>query len=180
METAEAVRVRHVVGRMALLALGAGVMIVGLLMPAGELAPGDERDPTFVLAGAILAAGGAALVFLHRLRLRPSPPGVIATVAVALAGTGAGLVHVSESLCCMFAYLVGRGYPFEWLRRGHTAETAAAAKSQALQQAWTPNWHSLLADAVFWGAAGVLLVVAVALVRRTMRRRRSPDRPGAG
>ncbi len=152
-----------------LAAAGAGGMIAGLTTRLAELIS-EEPAPRFVLAASVAAAGGAALVFLPRLRLRPTPMGVVVTLVTALAGTAAGLLRSIESTCCAYAYLVGRGYPFEWLRRGDTGDTPAAARAATLDKPWNRHWDAFAADLAFWGFAGVLAVVVVALLRRAVRR----------
>jgi hypothetical protein len=169
MEIAGAVTGRYVAGRIVLAAVGACGMIAGLPMLVLELLGGGPDRRTFVLAGAVLAAGGAALVFLHRTGVRPTAAGVLAPVLVGAAGAVAGLIRVTTDVCCAFAYLTGRGYPFEWLRRGGTADTLATARAETLTKAWNVHWQPLIADVAFWGFAGVLLAVAAALVRRAAR-----------
>jgi hypothetical protein len=169
----ETLNQRDVGSRVLFAAVGALSLVVGLLILGGELTsgPGDSR---FLLAGGVASVGGAALIFLHRLGLRPTAAGWATAVVAALLGTGLGLLRRIQDVCCMFAYLVAHGYPFTWLRRGATGETASAARSLAVRSQWHLHWSALIADLLFWGLVGMLTAVAAALVRRA-RLARSPS-----
>ncbi|GAA0816721.1 hypothetical protein [Spirilliplanes yamanashiensis] len=168
META--LSARRLGGQILVSAAGALGMIAGLMVLLDQLGS-PERVRESLVAGAVATAGGAALIFLPRLGLRVRPVGVIATAVVALAGTAASLVQVKETTGGMYAYLVGRGYPFLPLRRGDTGETPGEAQRAALAKPWNFHWTPFLADLAFWAFAGVLLVIVVALVRKAVGRR---------
>jgi hypothetical protein len=163
-----ALRTGRVGPRVLLSAAGALGMIGGLMVLLDQVRSA-VRIPESLVAGAVATAGGAALIFLPRLGLRVRPAGVATVLATAVAGTAAGLFRVTEVTRPAFAYNAGRGYPFLPLRRGDTGETPALAKAAALRLPWNVHADALLADLAFWGFAGVLLAVAVALLRRALR-----------
>jgi hypothetical protein len=158
----------------ALSAVGALVLVVGLLILLGQVTA-ETRDGRFLLAGAVGCVGGLLLIFLDRLRIRPTAAGCVVTVAAAGLGTGAGAYRRVVDTCCTYAYLVSHGYPFTWLRRGATGETAADAREGALRSTWHLHGSPLVADLLFWGLVGMLLSVAAALARRARRRAAPPS-----
>ena len=154
--------------RLALSAAGALAMIGGLLVLTAELRA-DVRTVESLVTGAVATAGGAALIFLPRLGVSATPAGVLTAVVTAVIGTASGWLRTVETTGGLYAYLVGRGFPFTFIRRGATGETPGAAKAEALSHSWNIHGDALAADAAFWGLAGVLVAVAAALLRRTIR-----------
>jgi hypothetical protein len=65
-------------------------------------------------------------------------------------------VPVNNAVCCMTAFDVRHGYPFTLAAR----DVAAGGAGR-----WHIDGQHLLADLLFWGYAGLLALVAVALAR---------------
>ncbi len=168
MGTVENVTAVRVAGQVLVAAVGAASLLVALIFLGAQLMAPGPADRTFVLASVVGAAGGAVLLFLHRLGLRPGPIGWAAALVSGVGGAAAGLLHGTAQTCCAFAHLAARGYPFPWLRRGASAETAGAAVAKTAGRPWHPHWDALLADVLFWAYLGVLAAVLVALVRRAV------------
>lgn len=155
-------------------------VVVGLVSVLGgalavvmELAGGDRQANHLVL-GAVLAAGGAALLLAHRLRV-PWRVGAAGAAVAAVAGTAGSLLWVVTAGCCMFVYHIDRGYPFGFLHRGATADDAQRARLAAQVASSHVEVPALLADAVFWAYVGLLAVTAGVLGWRGARREsRSP------
>jgi hypothetical protein len=119
-----------------------------------------------VSVGVILALGGLVLLMPHRIQL-PGRLTLGGAAAVALAGTAAGLLMVAASACCTFAYVVQRGWPFAWLDKGAWADDASTARLVANSAEWHVDAVSLAADLLVFAYAGMVIVAAVVLVRRT-------------
>ena len=118
------------------------------------------------LVGVVFAAGGLVLLMPHRIRL----PGLVTSAAAAgagLGGTAVGLVAGSAQLCCAFAYAMARGWPFHWVQRGAVADDPDNARRLALGADWQVDVVGLIGNLVFWAYAGMLIVAAVGLARRT-------------
>jgi hypothetical protein len=120
-----------------------------------------------VAVGAILAIGGLVLLMPHRLRLPRAATGIAAAVA-GIGGTAAGLAAGSATVCCMFAYVAERGFPFRWLRRGGVADDPEMARRLAEASGWHVDVASLAVNLVVWAYAGILLVALVVLARRVV------------
>lgn len=158
--------------RAAVAVLGAFTLVGGLTWLLLNLqGPHPVVD---LMVGAVLAAGGLVLLMPHRIRL-PRFIGVAGAALAALVGTGAGLLSGSAELCCMYAYVATRGFPFQWVQRGASAETPETARSLALAADWQIDLVAVAVNLLFWGYAGLLTVVALALATRA--RRRSPAPP---
>jgi hypothetical protein len=115
--------------------------------------------------GIVLAAAGLVLLMPHRIRL-PRLITAVVMVVFALAGTAAGLAASTARTCCMYAYILDRGWPFTWAQRSALADDAATAERLANGSHWTVDVFSVTADLVLWAYAGMLLVVIAVLVRR--------------
>ena len=154
--------------RAAATALGGVSLVGGLTWLLLNLhAPEPSVD---VAVGAVLALGGLALLLPHRLRL-PHVATWIAAAVAAIGGTAAGLTAGSTAVCCMFAYVEGRGFPFRWLWRGGVADDPAVAQPLALSSGWDVDVASLAVGVVVWAHAGVVLVALVVLIRRAVQQR---------
>jgi hypothetical protein len=151
--------------------VGGVSLVAGLLLLGIGLLTATPSTHHLVF-GAVVAAGGAVLLLARRLRL-PARSGGAGAAGAALAGTAAGLLAVRVSAGGMFAYAEHRGYPFAWLHRGATADTAEAARAAAQDAPATVEWVTLLADAAFWAYAGLLVAAAAAVARRAVRDRRA-------
>jgi hypothetical protein len=125
-----------------------------------------------VAIGVVLVLGGLVLLMPHRITLPRAATAVVVVVA-ALAGTAAGLLAGDRQVCCMYGYVEDRGWPVEWAQRGAVADDPDAARRLAQSADWTVDVLSLAADLVLWAYAGLLLMVAVVLLRR---RRDRPNR----
>jgi hypothetical protein len=125
----------------------------------------------------VLAAGGLVLLMPHRITLPRRVTG-LATAGAALAGTFAGLA-ATASQGSTIAYVVARGWPFHWLRRGGVADDPETARRIALATDWQVDGVALAADLLVWAYAGMLIVVVGVLIRRSVReRRRSTELSG--
>jgi hypothetical protein len=85
--------------------------------------------------GVVLALGGLVLLMPHRTRLPGRRTTLVAAVA-GVVGAGAGLIGKAEHLCCMYTYIVERGFPFRWLTRGGIADDPATARTLAAGDGW--------------------------------------------
>ena len=115
-----------------------------------------------LVVGVVLALGGLVLLMPHRIAV-PMRAGWITAGVAGLGGTAAGLWVRSVQECCMFAYVEHRGFPFAWLDRGAAAETPGLARAAAAAADWHVSVLPLVADAVLWAYAGLVVLV---LVRR--------------
>ena len=150
-------------GRLARWLLGAFSLVGGLtwilLTAHGQSAALD------LTIGVVAALAGLVLLMPHRIRLpRLITPIVMAMVAIA--GAAAGLLHVSERDCCMYAHVVDRGFPFVWVERAGVGADPETAERLARAANWTVDLVSLTANLVLWAYAGMLLLVIAVLVRR--------------
>jgi hypothetical protein len=121
--------------------------------------------------GLVLAGAGLVLLMPHRIRLPRRVTALVMTVS-ALAGTVGGLAAVRSQECCSFAFVVDRGWPFAWARRGAVADDPETAFRLAQSARWSADLVSVAADLLLWAYAGMLLVVIGVLVRRAVRERR--------
>jgi hypothetical protein len=159
-ETTDWRRFRAVAGGL----LGALTLVGGLTWVILNM-PGPR--PVDAVAGIVLAAGGLVLLMPHRIRL----PGLLTSasaVSAGVAGTAVGLAAGTAQLCCAFAYEAARGWPFRWVDRGGLADDPATARELALGSSWHVDLVGLGGDLLFWAYAGMLTVVIVMMVRRTV------------
>ncbi len=140
------------------LMIGVGTAVLGALITV------------FTPAGLTVLAVGVTLLFWHRLR--PSAGfAAVGAAAGAIAGTLGTLPVRTEELCCMFGWSEHRGWPFAWLSRGAGADTPEAARQLAIAGGWDFLLPRFILDALFWGCAGALLLIAVGLAGRAWRSR---------
>ena len=143
--------------------LGAATLVGGLTWGLLNLeAPHVVLD--MAVAG-VLTAGGLVLLMPHRIQL-PRRATTVAVVLAALAGTGAGGLVAEERVCCMYAHIENRGWPFDWAQRGVVAADPETAQRLAQSADWSVDVFSLGANLLLWAYAGMLLVVIAVLVRR--------------
>ena len=121
-------------------------------------------------AGLVLTLGGLVLLMPHRIRLPGVATGIAAAVA-AVGGTAAGIVVKTATICCMFAYVVDRGFPFVWLQRGGVADDPDVAKRLAATDSWHVDVSGLVLNLFLWAQVGVLVTALVVLARRSRARR---------
>jgi len=118
-----------------------------------------------IATGIVLALGGLVLLMPHRIHL-PGPATGIAAAIAAVVGTAAGIAASTATVCCMFAYVVERGFPFRWLRRGAVADDPEVARRLAATDSWHVDVAGLTMNVIVWAYLGVLVVALVVLVRR--------------
>jgi hypothetical protein len=155
-----------VTGRALRFLLGAFSLVGGLLWILLNLHAASARLDALI--GTVLAAGGLVLLMPHRIEL-PRRRTAIVMAATALGGTAAGLSVSKAQLCCMFGYVIDRGWPFTWASKGGVADDSDTAIRLAQSSSWTVDFVSLAADLLLFAYAGMLLVVIVVLVRRARR-----------
>lgn len=155
------------------------VISVGVAVLALATGFGVPALRYYLVFGGVVAGGGAVLLacayrpwWLNRWQWG-------AVLLAAVAGTAASLLVTRESGCCLFNFNVRSGYPFDftgWSIGFDTvvspAEAHAAARARPDQ---VTRWFDpipLLADLVFWGYAGLILLFPIRFL--LLRIRRSP------
>lgn len=137
-------------------------IVIGLL---NLLAEADRRtgepDTPYLLFHGVLILGGIMLLTLGWLAEDPGRAGYVAGGAMATIGLLASALPATNSLCCM----VGHGFPFTFRGR---AESVAQSRT---------DLEHLVADLLFWGYAGLLVLVIVALFRRVTSRPAAEEPP---
>ncbi|WP_229075677.1 hypothetical protein [Actinoplanes sp. DH11] len=116
---------------------------------------------TYLVFHVVLLLGGVLLLARHRLA--PSPAGSVITGLLTLAGMAITALPVT-SRCCLDEHPQRRGYPFPFLGSGDGTHV-------------DPKY--LVADLIFWGCAGLLVLTVVTLVERMLPERRTPVDLGA-
>ena len=116
--------------------------------------------------GTVLAAGGLVLLMPHRIRL-PRVVTAAVTAGFALAGTAAGLLVERSQAYGPNTYVIDRGFPFHWVQRGAVAVDTDTAHTIARSASRTIDLLSMTANLLIFGYVGLLLVVAVVLLRRS-------------
>jgi len=143
--------------------LGAVSLVAGLTWLLINL-----NGPSAVLdaaVGSVLAAGGLVLLMPHRIRLPRLATAATMTVT-ALGGAALGLTALKAQVCCMYAYIVDRGWPFPWAERGAVADDADTAQRLALGANWHVDLVSLAGNLLVFAYAGLIVVVIAVLIRR--------------
>jgi hypothetical protein len=144
-------------------------IVIGLLNMLAETdRRGGGSDIPFWVFHCMLVVGGIVLIALDWLAEDPGLVGYVAGGAVATLGLVLSGLPVISSVCCMFAFGVRHGFPFTFLARG-----------QGDAGRWHVDSQHLIADLLFWGYAGLLTLVAVALCRRFTSRHDEPPRAAA-
>ena len=135
-------------------------IVIGIL---NLLADADRRtgesDLPYLIFHCLLVVGGIMLLGLGWLAEDPGLVGYVAGGAVATIGLVLSSLPVTNSVCCMFVFGVRHGFPFTFLARND----GTAAR-------WHADTQHLIADLLFWGYAGLLTLVVVALFRRIASR----------
>jgi hypothetical protein len=129
-----------------------GVLGLGLELDRG----GGSPDGAYLLFHAMLVIGGVLLISLPRIGA-PGLAGYAAGGAVMCAGVLGSALPVNDAGCCMTAFAVRHGYPFIL-----AARTEDGAR-------WHVDGERLVADLLFWGYAGLIVLVVVALTRRATK-----------
>lgn len=127
---------------------------IGLLNLAVEVDGG--LSGTYLTFHLVVVAGGVLLL----MRRRPVPSRAGFAVVAALVGAAIVATAAPDSAgCCLADYPGRHGFPFPFLGAGGGLHV-------------DPLY--LAADAVFWGCAGLLTVVVLAMVERALPERRTP------
>jgi hypothetical protein len=113
-------------------------------------------DRAYLLFHVMLLAGGALLVSLGPFAAGAGPAGWAAGGAVLAGGMLFGALPVSGAVCCMTTFAVRHGYPFTFVARNDGGR-------------WHVDSQHLLADLLFWGYAGLIVLVLAAAARRLVR-----------
>ncbi|BCJ54066.1 hypothetical protein Asp14428_55410 [Actinoplanes sp. NBRC 14428] len=137
---------------------GAVALVGGLTWILLNLhAPALVRD---MAVGLVLTAGGLVLLMPHRVPL-PARFTALTAGTTAVLGAAAGLVARRGQEGGMFGYVEARGWPYEWLARGATADDPRTARALAEQAGWQVDAVNVAANLVFWGLIGLLLAAAL-------------------
>jgi hypothetical protein len=146
--------------------LAAGTLVGGLTWILINLqAPEPLVD---VLVGVVLAVGGLILLMPHRARL-PRRAAWLTAGVTGLVGSAAGALYHSAYLCCSFAYVEQRGFPFRWLSHGATAEDRETARRLAAGSDWHADVPTLAVNVIVWAYAGIVVLAMVSALRRRRR-----------
>ena len=125
--------------------------LLNLLAEADRIA--RRADTAYVAFHVVLVAGGILLLAVPWLGRDPGPAGYLAGGVVTAAGMVAGAAPVRNTVCCLYAFDERHGYPFSLVARDDAGR-------------WHVDAQHLLADLLFWGYAGLLVLIVVALARR--------------
>jgi hypothetical protein len=137
--------------------------VVNLLVEVDRVDGGP--DTGYLVFHAMLVAGGFVLLGVNSLGRSAGAPGYAAGALVAAAGMAVSAVTVTASACCLRAFDVRHGWPFAVVARNDAAGEAGR---------WHVDSQHLLADLLFWGYTGLLVLVLVALMRRATGRQPAP------
>lgn len=111
----------------------------------------------YLLFHAVLLVGGLLLISHGG---GAGPAGYLVAGAVLVGGMLVSALPVTDTVCCMTAFAVRHGYPFTLVARGGGG-------------AWHVDSRHLLADLLFWGYAGLIALVLVAMTRRVTHHHRT-------
>jgi hypothetical protein len=126
---------------------------------------GGANDGAYLAFHVMLVIGGALMVSFSRVAAGAGAAGYWAGGAVLVGGMILSGVRAFDAECCLSGYAVRYGYPF------------SLAASDA--GTWHLDGPRLVADLLFWGYAGLIVLVLVACARRaTGRRDGKPADPG--
>ncbi|MEU7902706.1 hypothetical protein [Actinoplanes sp. NPDC049118] len=131
-------------------------ILIGVLNLLVEIDRGGAGDGAYLAFHVMLVIGGVLMIMFPSLGAGAGVAGYCAGGAVLAGGMILSGVRAFDAACCMTAYADRHGYPFSF------------AASDAGR--WHLGGQHLLADLLFWGYAGLIVLVAVACVRRAVRR----------
>jgi hypothetical protein len=124
---------------------------IAVLNLVAELDRVPERP--YLLFHVLLLIGGLLVISLGWGAAGTGPVGYCAGGAVLVAGMLVSALPANATVCCMTAFSVRHGYPFTFLARNEGG-------------GWHVDSRHLLADLLFWGYAGLIVLVGVAKTRR--------------
>lgn len=159
---------------------------VGLLALATGL--GADGLGYYAIFGTVVGIGGLVLLTTAYRPLRLNWWQWLVMGGAGVAGTAASLLVSRESGCCLFVFHVRSGYPFDFagwsmgfdsVVSPAEAHTAARQRPDDVTRTFDPV--PMVADAVFWAYAGLLVLLPVRQVARLVRlRRRDGEEPVPG
>jgi hypothetical protein len=114
-------------------------------------------DGSYLMFHGVILVGGVLLVSLAWIDPHPGFLGYFAFGAILLGGTVAAAVPRNSTVCCMTAFDERHGYPFTLVARDAGAR-------------WHIDSQHFLADLMFWGYLGFMVLLVIALTRRVTRR----------
>jgi hypothetical protein len=129
---------------------------IAILNLAAEI--GRMPDRAYLLFHVLLLIGGLLLISLDRGAAGTGPAGYAAGGLVLAGGMLVSALPSNDAVCCLTAFAVRHGYPFTFLARNDGGR-------------WHVDSQHLLADLLFWGYAGLIVLVLVAMTRRATRHR---------
>jgi hypothetical protein len=109
-------------------------------------------DKPYLLFHGMLLIGGVVLLALGWLAPRPGFLGYFVGGAILVFGTLVSAVPATTTICCITAFSIRHGYPFTFAARDPGGS-------------WHIDSQHLLADAMFWGYAGLIVLVLIAVLR---------------
>ncbi|AGL20961.1 hypothetical protein [Actinoplanes sp. N902-109] len=131
---------------------------IGVLNLLVELDRADgQPDGAYVFFHFIVLVGGVLLVSLAWIGAKPGIAGYVAGAAVLVAGVVISAIPANDTVCCMKAFSERHGYPF-----------TIAARDAGTR--WHIDSQHLLADLLFWGYLGLVVLLTVALSRKVASR----------
>jgi len=127
---------------------------IGILNLIVELDRTDGTpDGAYLIFHGMLFVGGVLMVSLAWIDPRPGFAGYFAGAVVLAAGMLFSGLPVSDSVCCMTGFDIRHGWPFTFVARDEAAR-------------WHVDSQHLLADLLFWGYVGLIVLLVIALARR--------------
>ncbi|MEU4562126.1 hypothetical protein AB0F72_27395 [Actinoplanes sp. NPDC023936] len=145
----------------AVLRVMAGWFLVGIgALNLAVTVDGGLTGPFLIFHVALLAGG---VLLLTRHRIRPSRAGYLVSGLLALAGMAIATVPANAH-CCLADHPQRRGYPFPFLGTGDGVHV-------------DPEY--LVADLVFGGCAGLLVLTVLTVIEQRLPERRTPVDLGA-
>ncbi|MGP3913043.1 hypothetical protein [Nonomuraea sp. 10N515B] len=128
--------------------LGTASMFLGALALS---ASGGQSH--YLAFSASMCTGGVVLAWLGFTGRRACWVAWAVTAALGAAGLFLSLLVVRETVCCMFGYHRGMGYPWGWLDIGGSAETMEqieALRANPWRLEKTVDWPKVVLDGLFW------------------------------
>jgi hypothetical protein len=129
---------------------------IGVLNLVAEV--GRVPGPAYLVFHVMLLLGGLLLISLGQGAAGTGPAGLLAGGGVLAAGMLLSALPVTNAVCCMSVFAVRHGYPFTFVARNDGGR-------------WHIDSQHLLVDLLFWGYAGLIVLVLVAMTRRVTRHR---------